>query len=1108
MRENQNPGVAPGVWDLAGGKSDPLLAGFSTDISYEPGETVAFKVKTEARAYRLDVYRLGWYGGKGARLLAAVRPSVPLPQSQPPCNIEPIDCDAWRVSASWSIPAGATSGVYLAKLVRTDGTASPGSHIVFVVRDPAGRSDLLFQTSDTTWQAYNSYGGFFRTSLYNGAVRVSYNRPLTARETNEANSFFGVEYNMVRFLERNGFDVSYTTGVDTARRGAELLRHKAFLSVGHDEYWSGEQRANVEAARAAGVHLAFFSGNEIFWKTRWEAGFRTMVCYKQTSFNAEPDPSSIFTGTWRDPRFRTADDPPRPENALSGTIFAVNATQERQILVPAADGKMRLWRNTPAAAQPECGVYGLAPFTLGYEWDHDEDNGSRPPGLLRLSSTYTAHAPVLYGYGTDAAGSFFNELSGDSLHHLTLYRHPSGALVFGAGTIKWAWGLDNSHLAGRGNAAMQQATVNLFADMGVQPATLASGLVAASASLDGSPPSSAIIWPAAGSSVRLGSRVAITGTAADAQGQVGGVEVSVDGGATWHRAEGRESFRYVWMASAAGAVTLMSRAVDDSGNLEQPGAGVGVNVDCGSGGCSLWGPADVPAVRWVPDLNPIEVGLRFQSDADGQVAGIRFFKGRRNRGPHRVHLFSAAGALLAVARSTGESATGWQTVRFDPPVAIQANTPYIAAYSSRTGYASDLGAWSARGRYAQPLRAGKEAGVFSYGASGSFPDQPAGGGANYWVDVVFNAGRSLPRGLFAAASVPAVATHPDPEPAEVGIRFRSDTDGLVAGIRFYQGPGNTGTHVVNLWAPAPTAASKPTAGDGRLLASATAGVESRAAGSADDPGSPGPLGSTGSPGSTGSSIGWQRVDFAVPVEVTAGVEYVASVHSTTGYALNPGYFAKAEAVDPPLTALGAVMRHGKSAFPHEIVKGANFWVDPVFIPTAPLRFSLWSDETPAATPPHTDPAEVEVGVKFEAEVDGYVAGIRFYKHALNSGAHTGSLWTADGRELASGAFTQESACGWQTMTFDQPVKIAAGATYVASYHSTTGYALEEDFFRLAPAGWRGVWNPPLRALPSGEAGAGPNGVQHHGPHAFPETGSPADANHWVDVVFQTAPHDP
>jgi hypothetical protein len=120
---------------------------------------------------------------------------------------------------------------------------------------------------------------------------------------------------MVRWLEANGYDVSYFTGLDSDRRGAELLKHAGFLSVGHDEYWSSAQRTNVEAARNVGVHLAFFSGNEVFWKTRWESSidgsgtpYRTLVSYKETHANAKIDPlPNVWTGTWRDPRFSPPD---------------------------------------------------------------------------------------------------------------------------------------------------------------------------------------------------------------------------------------------------------------------------------------------------------------------------------------------------------------------------------------------------------------------------------------------------------------------------------------------------------------------------------------------------------------------------------------------------------------------------------------------------------------------------------------------------------------------------------------------------------------------------------------------------------------------------------
>src|SRR5205085_12405322 len=186
------------------------------------------------------------------------------------------------------------------------------SHIVFIVRDDSSFSDLLFQTSDTTWQAYNRYGG---NSLYVGspagrAYKVSYNRPFTTRGTSPEDWVFNAEYPMVRWLEANGYDVSYFTGVDSATRGSLIKQHRMFLSVGHDEYWSGPQRANVTAARDAGVNLAFFSGNESFWKTRWQAStdssataYRTLVCYKQSYGTGPPDPLDsaptwTWTGTW------------------------------------------------------------------------------------------------------------------------------------------------------------------------------------------------------------------------------------------------------------------------------------------------------------------------------------------------------------------------------------------------------------------------------------------------------------------------------------------------------------------------------------------------------------------------------------------------------------------------------------------------------------------------------------------------------------------------------------------------------------------------------------------------------------------------------------------
>jgi hypothetical protein len=492
--ENAQPGNPASEWDISGA-GDPSIQGFATTISVNQGETVSFKVKTDATDYRLDIYRLGYYQGNGARKVASIAASVPLPQSQPddplpdPGNTGLADYGNWAVSAHWDVPNDATSGVYIAKLVRQD--TQGASHIVLVVRDDEGSSDLLFQTSDTTWHAYNcwpldSSGNCSGNSLYSSglpagrAYKVSYNRPFATRSVG-LSFLFWAEYPMIRWLEANGYDVSYFTGVDSDLRGPNILKHKIFLSVGHDEYWSASQRLNVEAARNAGVHLAFFSGNEVFWKTRWEESLdgsgtpnRTLVCYKETHAGAKIDPTSEWTGTWRDPRFSPPADGGRPENELVGAIFTINGPDYRALTVPSVYSQLRFWRNTDIAALASGDTASLPAGTLGYEWGEDLDNGFRPAGVVQLSSsTYDVPARIA-DFGSSYA-------PGTGTHHLVLHRRESGALVFGASTVQWAWGLDDQHDGGclASDVRMQQATVNLFADMDVQPGILQANLIAA-----------------------------------------------------------------------------------------------------------------------------------------------------------------------------------------------------------------------------------------------------------------------------------------------------------------------------------------------------------------------------------------------------------------------------------------------------------------------------------------------------------------------------------------------------------------------------------------------------------------------------------------------------
>jgi putative component of membrane protein insertase Oxa1/YidC/SpoIIIJ protein YidD len=185
--ENALPGTAATVWDV-NGAGDLSIQGFGTEMSVNKGQTIHFKINTDASAYTIRIYRLGYYQGNGARLMGTGTITASLPQVQPAELYDPTtgltDCGNWTESAHWDVPANAVSGMYIAKLTRTDNGGA--SHMVFIVRDDASHSDVFFKASDATWQAYNVYGG---NSLYVGstsyagghATKVSYNRPFITR---------------------------------------------------------------------------------------------------------------------------------------------------------------------------------------------------------------------------------------------------------------------------------------------------------------------------------------------------------------------------------------------------------------------------------------------------------------------------------------------------------------------------------------------------------------------------------------------------------------------------------------------------------------------------------------------------------------------------------------------------------------------------------------------------------------------------------------------------------------------------------------------------------------------------------------------------------------
>ncbi|MEA2128924.1 MAG: hypothetical protein QOJ85_1815, partial [Solirubrobacteraceae bacterium] len=703
--ENTLPGADPTTWEVDG-SGDPALQGFATSMSVNKGGTISFKIKSTTANYHIDILRLGYYGGDGARLIASnLTPTSTA--AQPACQTFAdsglIDCGNWSVSRTWTVPSTAVSGVYIAHLVRND--TGGDSQITFVVRDDSSRADVMVQTSDATWEAYNAYGGNSlyactvacppgNPKAYKAAFKVSYNRPFTTADNSSTSWFKNAEYAMIRFLERMGYDATYASQVDTESSPALIRNHKIFISSGHDEYWSKNQRDNVTAARDAGVNLGFFSGNEVFWKTRYENANRTLVSYKDTHFDAATDPVE-WTGTWQDPR--VASDTV-PQNNLTGQQFIVNEGTS-DIMVPAQYKNLRMWRNTGVTSLAAGQSLRLGSSTLGYEWDEDPDNGYRPPGQFRLSSTTVTGLQTFLDYGSTVQNG------NTATHNLTTYRAPGGGLVFGAGTVQWSWGLDDANpLRIAPDRNMQQATVNLFADMSAQPANLIPGVVAATKSTDTTKPVSTI--NALPASVADGSVVTITGTASDTGGVVAGVEISTDNGSTWHPVtSGTSSWSYTWTAHGTPTATIKTRAVDDSANLEVPGAGRTVTVTCP---CSLWGPSFSVPDPDAGDVSPVEVGMKFTTEKYGTISGVRFYKSAANTGTHVGSLWSATGTRLAQATFTSETASGWQTVTFSQPVQVLPNTTYVASYFAPNGHYAGTPSYMYKNPAPQPQGGGTQ----------------------------------------------------------------------------------------------------------------------------------------------------------------------------------------------------------------------------------------------------------------------------------------------------------------------------------------------------------------------------------------------------------------
>jgi hypothetical protein len=418
------------------------IEGYVSHASIRAGETLTGFVSTRpASRFRVDVFRMGWYGGTGGRLMKRLGPFDGAVQPEPIDGPKQLVEAKWPPSFSLRIPSGWLSGVYLAKL--TSERTGDQSYLIWVVRDDR-TADLMFQVSDFTWQAYNRWPAW--RSLYDWrderwrttpGAKVSFDRPYTfyynmlpatlSTLSNGSGEFLLWEFPLAFWLERHGYDVTYTSNLDTHQDPDGLLRVKGLLSVGHDEYWTRRMVDNVTQARDRGVSLAFLSGNSVDGE----------IVLEPSGIGRPDRVFGRFEGRGDD------DDMSDEEQVMGSTSYGVGLGD----WVVAAPGHW-LFEGTGLTAGDRI------PGLVGWEYHG-------PPLKADPSLVVVARSPVRNMAGVEQKHEFA----------AVVYDGPRGNVVFNAGTCWWSMVLSSppgfANPPGRDftrdDPRVQQITTNLLA---------------------------------------------------------------------------------------------------------------------------------------------------------------------------------------------------------------------------------------------------------------------------------------------------------------------------------------------------------------------------------------------------------------------------------------------------------------------------------------------------------------------------------------------------------------------------------------------------------------------------------------------------------------------
>jgi hypothetical protein len=432
--ENSKPGSTD--WQLTRVRADrvgfrtPWIEGYCSKQSVEPGESIDIMVSTDpVRRFGIEIFRTGYYGGRGARLMTTLGPFDGKVQPTPAPGAKNLHECLWQPATQLTIPSDWPSGVYLGRLTTlVDENTEPywQSYVVFIVRDERP-ADILFQCSDNTWQAYNRWPNNYSVYTHPKGGQgpwadVSFDRPY-GREAQHAavvndpltfgsGEFLPLEFPLAYWLEQHGYDVTYCSNSDMLAPG-HGLKCKAFISVGHDEYWDLRQFRSVERMRDAGVNLLFLSGNAICWVTPLRASSDGRP--NRIMFRGGP-----YGGDTTYAHRREAEHGPFPEHGpdegyLMGArnIEPVNGGGDWVITKP------EHWIFAGTGVKKRDRIPGL----IGWEYHGD------PPDIPGLEIV--------------AAGTAWVGGQNAQRWTATIYPGPQRNFVFNASTIFWAQGLSS-----------------------------------------------------------------------------------------------------------------------------------------------------------------------------------------------------------------------------------------------------------------------------------------------------------------------------------------------------------------------------------------------------------------------------------------------------------------------------------------------------------------------------------------------------------------------------------------------------------------------------------------------------------------------------------------